>query len=323
MEQGVSRTLRNGLLLLLALFVSTRTASAQSQTSVALAETLYQQARDLMAEGRYDEACPKLEESQRLDPATGTLLNLASCHEKQGKLATAWFEYLDAVTLARRDARPDRVTFAQGRLAELEPKLSRLTLVVPKAFDYPGLEIELDGARIGPAARDVPTPVDPGTHVVEARAPGRQSVRLSVEVGTVAEQKTVTLPELPASAPTAAGLAPVPPPQAPKAPPPAPAERPVPTTAYVTGAVTVGLLAGAIVTGVLYAERKSDYEKTLTEDDYDAARALGIVNAILWIGVASGAGLTTYIYVTRPEAPRTSATRLVPAGGVLNLSGSF
>ncbi|HVR18034.1 MAG TPA: hypothetical protein VMS65_00010 [Polyangiaceae bacterium] len=309
-------------LLLTGLICLARPAAAQSQTGVALAETLYQQARDLMSEGRYDEACPKLEESQRLDPATGTLLNLASCHEKQGKLATAWFEYLDAVTMARRDGRPDRVTFAQGRLAELEPKLSRLTIVVPAAFDYPGLEIELDGARIGPAARGVPTPVDPGTHVVEARAPERRSVRLSVEVGLVAEQKTVTLPELPASAPTsAAAAAPLPPPPPEASTPPSPADRPIPTTAYVTGAVTAGLLAGAIVTGVLYADRKDDYEKTKAESDYDAARTLGVVNAILWIGVASGAGLTTYVYVTRPEQPRTAG--LIPAGGVLNVSGHF
>ena len=92
----------------------------------------------------------------------------------------------------------------------------------------------------------------------------------------------------------------------------------------MTGAVTAGLLAGAIVTGVLYADRKSDYEKTSAESDFDAARTLGVVNAILWIGVASGAGLTTYVYVTRPEQPRTAGR-----GGssrparVLNVSGHF
>ncbi|HEX6276874.1 MAG TPA: tetratricopeptide repeat protein [Polyangiaceae bacterium] len=298
---------------------------AQSQTGVALAETLYQQARDLMAEGRYDEACPKLEESQRLDPATGTLLNLASCHEHQGRLATAWFEYLDAVTLARRDGRPDRVAYAQGRLAELEPKLSRLTLVVPEAADYPGLELELDGTRIGKAARGVPAPVDPGAHVVEVRAPGRQSIKLSIEIGTVPEQKTLTIPEL---APTTPEPAPVVVP-APQSAEPAPADRaspgrPIPTTAYVAGAVTAGLLAGAVVTGVLYTDRKDDYEHTHSEADYDAARTLLVANAVLWIGVATGAGLTTYLYVTRPaEVPGVASASGLPHGAIAHFAGRF
>ena len=152
-----------GVLLLLA-----GAAGAQSATEVSLAETLYRQARELSAAGKYDEACPKFAESLRLDPATGTLLNLAACHEAQGKLATAFFEFSDALTESKRNRWQSRIKFAEEHLAALEPKLSRLTLGLAPEVNEPELTVALDGVGIGRAALGVPTPVDPGKHVVEA-----------------------------------------------------------------------------------------------------------------------------------------------------------
>src|SRR5260221_8706952 len=150
-------------------------ASAQSAgAEVALAEALYQKGRQLMAEGKYAEACPKFAESYRLDAATGTLLNLAACHESEKKLATAWAEFSEAAASARRDHRDDRVKFAEEHLAAIEPKLSRLTVTVAPNAEVPQLKLQVDGAVVLAAARGVPAPVDPGEHVVEAHAPGRK-----------------------------------------------------------------------------------------------------------------------------------------------------
>lgn len=297
-----------------ALLLTPRFASAQAETKAAVADALYRQARDLMAAGKYDEACPKLAQSQQLDPATGTLLNLAACHEKQGKLATAWLEYSDALVAARRDGREDRVQYARERAAELEPKLSRLTLLLAPNADAPGLTIELDGTSVGSAVLGVPTPVDPGKHSVRASAPGKKPQILSIEVA-VADQQSLSIPPL-EDAPAEAAPAEATPgprtdnPVTPDAPRSDELQRrPIPTSVYLSGGITLALAASASVTGVAYLNKKSDYEtlaksEGLTdtvEDRLEKAQRYGYVNMGLWIGAAIGAGVTTYLYVTRPS----------------------
>jgi hypothetical protein len=298
-----------------------RGALAQSDTQVALAEALYQQGRLLVAEGKYDEACPKFAESHRLEPATGTLLNLAACHEAQGKTATAWIQFNEAFIASRRDRREDRMKFAQEHLAALEPKLSRLTLVVPAEADEPGLELWLDGSLVGLAVRGVPTPVDPGRHVVEAKAPGKKGWQQTVEIGASADNRTVTLSKLEPLA--AAAPAPLAPPRKvlawprPLVPPRDEVERPVPTSVYIAGGATLALGAAAGITGAVYLDQKASYDRTRRDNptaasaDHDSVEAIGIVNLGLWIATAGGAALTGYFYFTRPERPSTTA-RFLP-----------
>src|SRR3954465_11558737 len=106
-----------------------------------LAQALFDDARRLMEKKRYAEACPKLAESERLDPGGGTLLNLALCHEKEGKLATAQWEYNDALSLAIRDNRKDRQDIARAHLHLLQDRIPRLTVAVVPPADVAGLEV--------------------------------------------------------------------------------------------------------------------------------------------------------------------------------------
>src|SRR5262245_59132112 len=102
---------------------ATHPALAQSRDA-ATAEALFRQGRAAMESKNFQEACPKFAESQKLDPAAGTLMNLATCEEKLGKLASAWQHWKEALdALPQKD---DRVTFAKGRVDELEKKLPRL-----------------------------------------------------------------------------------------------------------------------------------------------------------------------------------------------------
>ena len=173
-----------------------RAHAEPSADDKARATTLFQQGRALMSEGRIPEACPKLEESQRLDPGGGTLLNLALCHEQEGRLARSWSEFKEAVTVARRDGRLDRENEAANRVAALEPRLSRLTIVVPARAQVEGLSIERDGHEVSREAWATAIPIDGGEHVVRATALGRDPFTTTIVVGKEWDSRSVEIPVL-------------------------------------------------------------------------------------------------------------------------------
>ncbi|HEX8794588.1 MAG TPA: hypothetical protein VF765_26765 [Polyangiaceae bacterium] len=166
-------------------------SAAGSTDTRALAEMLFFTARGLMEAGRYPEACAKLTESYRLDAAAGTLLNLAVCNEKIGKIASAWGEFRDSIAEARRANRPDREQLATERLKVIEPELPFLTIKVsPEVRAVSGLEITRNGIPLQAAAWDTDLPVDPGRVEVIEQAPGYKSKTLYV---TVANKEHATL----------------------------------------------------------------------------------------------------------------------------------
>jgi hypothetical protein len=174
----------------------TRLAGAQSGQDQAAAEALFRQARDQMAAGHYADACPKFAESERLDPAPGTLLNLATCYEKSGQIASAWVTYKEAALSARRADQPERAQFARGKADELEATLPTLTIHVPDAADRPDLEVKRDGQLVARAEWEAPIPVDAGAHDVEASAPGRKTWQGRVDVTGAGAKASVEIPVL-------------------------------------------------------------------------------------------------------------------------------
>src|SRR5262245_10756920 len=105
-----------------------RLAAAQSSSESATAQALFDQARSLMESGHAEDACPKFEESQRLDPGSGTLLNLARCYEQTGKLASAWSKYLETAAAAKNVGNSERESEARSRAASLKPRLANLSV---------------------------------------------------------------------------------------------------------------------------------------------------------------------------------------------------
>jgi len=169
-------------------------ARAQNASDKAAAEALFQEGRRLLDAGKVPEACAKFSESQRLDPAPGTLLNLAGCYEKNGQTASAWATFKEAMSASHQKGRTDWEALARSRALALEPTLSRLTITVSSTAD--GLQVRRDGAAVGQAEWGTPIPVDPGTHVVEAQAPHRAPFRQSIDVASGGATAAVTVTEL-------------------------------------------------------------------------------------------------------------------------------
>jgi hypothetical protein len=168
--------------------------AARAQSSAAAAQALFDEGKALMARGDFPHACPKLAESQRIEPSGGTILHLARCHMSEGKTATAWAEFNQALSVARRDGRNDREDAARAHIAALEPKLSRLVVTV----DAPGGQIAItrDGESMGRALWGVAVPVDPGSHVIEASARGKKTWRVEVAIVQEGTTQTVHVPAL-------------------------------------------------------------------------------------------------------------------------------
>jgi hypothetical protein len=185
------------ILVLGALLVVVSASANVAAGDTALAEALFQQGRQLMDQHDYRAALPKLAESYAQDPATGSLLALAICEEQLGLTASAWANYSEVVSRAKREGREDRALAARERMQALEPLLSRLTIVVDTLLAGTSeLLVRRDGSPIGPAAWGYAAPIDPGEHVIEASAPGKVPWKTTITVGATADAKTVMVPGL-------------------------------------------------------------------------------------------------------------------------------
>jgi hypothetical protein len=241
---------------IVAMFVVGSPAFAGSNEE-ATAEALFMEGRRLMADGKYAEACPKLAESQRLDAAVGTLLNLGECYEKNGQTASAWAAFRSAASLGRKDHQEEKERVARERAAAIENKLSRLTIVVSPEAKAANVTIKRDGVALLEASWGTSIPIDPGQHTVEATSPGTKPWSKTIDLPLGAGSVTVTVPALESGGATA----PVPAaaPASDQAAPPRSGgwQRPA---AFVAGGVGVAGLVVGTVFGLKAKSKQSDSE---------------------------------------------------------------
>jgi len=295
----------------------------------ALAETLYQDGRALMAEGRYEQACPKLAESHEVDPAGGTVLLLALCYEQVGKTASAWVKFNEALAIARRDGRQDRVDRAKRHLRKLEPALSRITIEVqPESADTEGFVVLLDGAQVPRLAWTRGLPADPGPHDVEARAPGHRTWSRTIVLGNTAARETVSVPPLaPVPEPSPAPVEPSPAPSANLHATASPANDtgtssagPSATLGYLVGGAGIVTLSVGGYFGIRALDRHADArdrcpDSTCTDHtgvqlNEDARKDATVANVLTGAGVVL-VGVGTYLWLSAPDADGTGTALVV------------
>jgi hypothetical protein len=325
-----------------------RTAHAQATAGdAALATELFNAGRDLMKEGQYAAACPKLDESARLDAKVGTLARLAECDEHLGHMAVARSHWQQALNLAKTSGDP--------RAAHVEGELARIDKVVPKIeVAYSGapprdLVLELDEVQLGAASLGVRLPVDPGHHALRASAPGKKPAIVAVDVKADGVVSRVVVPALDDDGGSATPVVVSPPVASPSASSSSPAQASPPdaaprgaspwrTVGIVSAGVGVVALGIGTAFGVIAKSKRDDSNAQpggCVNDDCppaaahtrDDARSAGTTSTIFFVagGVLAAAGVT--MFLVAPSASDTRALRVAPSvakdDARLTLEGRF
>lgn len=170
-------------------------AKAAPQAS---AEELFRQGREALARGDIPAACGFLEASYRAEETMGTLLNLALCHESQGRIATAWAEFRAVEQRALQAVPPqtERATLAHDKAEALRPRMPRLKLRLQPQDDTKDLAVRVDGVEQPRELLPAGLPIDPMPHRVQVARPGFQPTELELAAPAEGAQVVLDVPAL-------------------------------------------------------------------------------------------------------------------------------
>ena len=306
---------------LLAALSPSLTARAQSRDPAA-AEALFTAGREAFEKGDYASACPKFEESHRLDPGAGALVNLAACREKLGQLASAWESWRQALRfLGPEDERRPSV---EQRAAAIEKRVPWLEVLLEPGAP-PATRVERDGVELASASLGISLPVDPGAHMIVVSAPDHKPRKYSLTLAeaerrslrvTTGESETA---HRPASSQPVSGAADT---QARFE----PATRPRILPWVVAGVGAAGVVVGAVAGGLALG-KKAEVKDVCTEvgdgfecdqDGLDAAESGKTFATISTIGLAAGTvvlGIGVWLIVAdEPSRPGPTRVGVQPLG---------
>ena len=162
-----------------------------SESDKERAGALFDEGRQLMADGKYEKACQKFAASQKVRPGIGTLYNLADCNEKLGKTATAYELFMEVAERTKAALQTDREAKARERMSALEPRLMKLRLSVPSTGKVKA--ITLDGEVVAAENYNKAIALDPGEHTVTAVTANDDGEPYEEVIELDEEGKTITV----------------------------------------------------------------------------------------------------------------------------------
>lgn len=323
--------------LLLQGFALSARADEPAAADVGAARVLGQEGMKLADAGNCVDAIDRLARAEKLYHAPTTQARLGECQIATGKIVEGTENLNRVIRETLPATAPPPFFAAQERAkvlyAEAKPKIAmlKIAVAVPTGIDP---VVTIDGERVPVANLNAARPTNPGTHLVEASAPGFRKASQKVQLAEGGADSVALTLEADPNAPTQGPVAaePLAPPVA-----PAPQKSSIVAPAVAFGAGAIGITVGAIF-GALALGKKGELEDACgpsrtscpatSQGDLDSGKTFGTVSTVGFlvggVGVAAGAVMLITGWPKIPSARRGSV-KVEPRIGLggLALGGSF
>jgi tetratricopeptide (TPR) repeat protein len=278
--------MRSSTLAAIGLATAAARVAADPNNDFKLADAYFAEGRALLDAGQVNEACEKFDLSLAKNPnAIGTLVNVAQCQARLGKMASAVATFATA-----RDHAREAGAGAEPYIAVADENLARLTPLVPHlkielADRERGLVVTIDDKPVALVAGQdsVELAIDPGPHDVVVTEPEHLAYREYVPM-MQKDHKTLHVPALERVA--RYPLAPI---------------LSAGGGALVVGGVVIGLVAESQYNRALSGDCMN-HVNTCTREGVkatDSARTVGNVGTAVGIAGVVATGIGGYLWWTK------------------------
>jgi len=272
---------------------------------------------------RYEEAYREFKAAYQASPSYKILGNLglsAMKIERDAEAIEAYDRYLKEAGPELTQAERDQI---QRDLLTLKAGVVQVTV----SSDPPGATVvdvrnPVEGSDIrnayGPLTQPETLGLHRGHHVITARLHGYQDAQWEFEStpGAPMEPHVFKMVPLAPTAPVQTRMV---------------EERPIPTIAYLTGAITVGLAATGAIVGVAALQKHNDFDSlndgshvSEAQSARSSGQTLNTLTDALFGAALVGAVVTGYFVLSRPtiERPGTAATSATGAASAASATSA-